>query len=353
VLKLSGVASVLAAGAIVLAIGSAGGQSAAAGARIPKPTISSFTATPTALGYQGGPVTLSAVVGNGATSCTFDANRPVPGLPTTVSCSGGSASTIVTLGANQSNKKFVYKFGLTATGAGGKGTAKAKAVKVTLMPGPANCLTRSFQNTYLAGCDFAGLDLTGANFSGADVAYVDFTGATLTDAVFTGANTQGVTFTNATLTGTDLHGVAYYAYWTSGGVIGTPAALPEYVELIDGYLVTPGARLANADLANADLVATNLSETTFTGANLSNADLHGSGGSQTNFTGADLRGADLTDSQFTIVSNFGGADLSGADLTGAVLTQDVWTNVTWNNTTCPDTTNSDNDGGTCVNNLTP
>lgn len=36
-----------------------------------------------------------------------------------------------------------------------------------------------------------------------------------------------------------------------------------------------------------------------------------------------------------------GANLDGATLVG----------VTWNDTTCPDGTNSDNDGGTCVNNL--
>jgi hypothetical protein len=33
------------------------------------------------------------------------------------------------------------------------------------------------------------------------------------------------------------------------------------------------------------------------------------------------------------------------------LTSARLSRVTWSNTTCPDNTNSDNDGGTCVNNL--
>lgn len=44
--------------------------------------------------------------------------------------------------------------------------------------------------------------------------------------------------------------------------------------------------------------------------------------------------------------NFTNTELNGANLTGANLTA-----VSWVNTTCPDQTNSDNDGGTCVNNL--
>ena len=57
--------------------------------------------------------------------------------------------------------------------------------------------------------------------------------------------------------------------------------------------------------------------------------------SDVDLTDADLGGAFLTD------ANLDGANLDGADLT----------NVTWNNTTCPDATNSDNDGGTCLNDL--
>jgi hypothetical protein len=40
-------------------------------------------------------------------------------------------------------------------------------------------------------------------------------------------------------------------------------------------------------------------------------------------------------------TNLGSANLTGVNLTGA----------TWLHTVCPDETNSDNDGGTCANNL--
>jgi uncharacterized protein YjbI with pentapeptide repeats len=45
-----------------------------------------------------------------------------------------------------------------------------------------------------------------------------------------------------------------------------------------------------------------------------------------------------------------GADLTEADLNGATMTGANVTSVTWSNTVCPDGTNSNNDGGTCVNN---
>ncbi len=48
-----------------------------------------------------------------------------------------------------------------------------------------------------------------------------------------------------------------------------------------------------------------------------------------------------------------GANLTGAFLTGADLTFAHLDGAIWSNTTCPDGTNSDDDGGTCANNLTP
>jgi len=83
----------------------------------------------------------------------------------------------------------------------------------------------------------------------------------------------------------------------SGGISDTPSALPTGWSLVDGYLIGPGADLANAILANANLA------------------------------GANLSGADLSD-----------ADFSGADVSGA----------TYGNTICPNGSNSDDDGDTCV-----
>ncbi len=91
-----------------------------------------------------------------------------------------------------------------------------------------------------------------------------------------------------------------------------------------------GANLNKADLAGAYLDATNLS-----GANLNGAD----------FSGAFLNGADLDN------ANLHGVDLTGANLTGARLTGANLNGVTWSDTTCPDGSKSDDDGGTCVNNL--
>ena len=85
---------------------------------------------------------------------------------------------------------------------------------------------------------------------------------------------------------------------------------------VNGYDIEPGADLSRAELSNADLVRADLSGANLTGANLYNAALNN-------------------------------ADLNGANLTGADHLTSVW----WNNTICPDGTNSDNNGGTCVNNL--
>ena len=70
--------------------------------------------------------------------------------------------------------------------------------------------------------------------------------------------------TDATLSGVDLSG-ADLTNVKSGGITGTPSHLPTNWQLIDGYLIGPGANLGFANLSGVDL------------------------------TGADLTGADLTD----------------------------------------------------------
>jgi len=117
---------------------------------------------------------------------------------------------------------------------------------------------------------------------------------------------------------------------TSGGITGTPAALPLRWTLVEGYLVGPGAVLAGADLAGASMPDVHLAEADLAGANLTGTNLTAS-----RLTHVNLAGGNLTD------ANLSGANLDHANLTGAV----------WNDTTCPDGINSSNDGGTCVNNL--
>jgi streptogramin lyase len=93
--------------------------------------------------------------------------------------------------------------------------------------------------------------------------------------------------------------------------------------------------LLRAQLQNASLVGANLQ-----GANLNGAQLQ----NYSQLEGANLEGANLHRANLT------GANLTGANLTGANLHDATVTGAVWSNTTCPDGTNSDNAGGTCVNN---
>jgi histidinol dehydrogenase len=45
-------------------------------------------------------------------------------------------------------------------------------------------------------------------------------------------------------------------------------------------------------------------------------------------------------------------NLTNATLGNSIVTGEVFSGATWSNTYCPDDTVSDNDGGTCVNDLT-
>jgi hypothetical protein len=98
-----------------------------------------------------------------------------------------------------------------------------------------------------------------------------------------------------------------------------------------------GANFSEADLTDSDGAGVNLSNGNLAGTNLQDGNLF-----DANLTDADLANATLSNVQLSD-ANMTGANLSGANLTGDY----------WGNTTCPDGTNSNNDGGTCVNNLTP
>ena len=122
-----------------------------------------------------------------------------------------------------------------------------------------------------------------------------------------------------------------------------------------GYDLT-GANFSGANLAGANLSSTTLDTgpTNFTGANLSSANL-----SSTELDGANMTSVDLADANLSGSDDFY-LNLTGANLTGAIFEVLVMGNdvsnegsETWSNTTCPDGTNSNNDGGTCVNHLTP
>ncbi|MGA8724989.1 MAG: pentapeptide repeat-containing protein, partial [Acidimicrobiales bacterium] len=118
---------------------------------------------------------------------------------------------------------------------------------------------------------------------------------------------------------------------SSGGILGTPSALPPNWTLVSGWLLGPGANLvhanfsgldlagldlAGADLNSADLDSTDLSGATLTGVS-SGVILGTPSALPTNWTlmGGYLLGpgADL------VVANLSGLDLAGLDLAGANL----------------------------------
>jgi hypothetical protein len=111
----------------------------------------------------------------------------------------------------------------------------------------------------------------------------------------------------------------------SGGITGTPVALPANWQLVDAYLVGP-----DADLAGADEDGINPSNVDHSGASLTNAQ----------FVGANLTEANLSS-----------GNLTEASLQYSTATDANVASATWSNTTCPDGTNSGGDGGTCANDL--
>jgi uncharacterized protein YjbI with pentapeptide repeats len=109
----------------------------------------------------------------------------------------------------------------------------------------------------------------------------------------------------------------------------------------------------DAQFVGAQLTATEFRYSDMSGVNLTNAWIYGGGDwLMVNLSYADLTNAMMYDLDLRY------ANLTGADLTGAALAYlntsygpaDL-TGVTWSNTTCPDGTNSDNNGNTCMNNL--
>jgi uncharacterized protein YjbI with pentapeptide repeats len=154
---------------------------------------------------------------------------------------------------------------------------------------------------YLTSANLTDANLMGADLYKANLTSANLSGVNLTDATVKGSKLQGTVLGTATLTGL-----------VSGGIHGTPASLPSGWALAGTlhYLVGPTANLTNAD-----------------------------------FYGANLAGTDLAD------ANLSGANLTYANLTDANLSSANLSSVLWSYTTCPDGTNSNNDGGTCVNNL--
>ena len=154
----------------------------------------------------------------------------------------------------------------------------------------------------LAGTDLSYADLMNANLTSADVSSATLTGTNLGDATLTSANLAG-----ATLTGANLTGVG------SGGISGTPAALPANWSVTGGFLIGPGADLHGENLAGLGLTGADLSGANLVGTNFIRAIMI-----RAKFAGATLSGANLIYANLTDAS-FAGANLTGAYLSSAIL----------------------------------
>jgi hypothetical protein len=187
------------------------------------PTASAFASNIFTFGVAGGPLTLSAHVGN-ASSCVFGSKEAVAGLPATIGCAKGTVSVSVSLPSNPGAAAVQYEFTLKVIGSGG--SVKARPVTVTVeaqSPGQ-NCLNFSpgadLSYCDLEGADFSGVNLAGANLTNADLTYTDLRGTDLD-----GANLSEPLCSC---------GIGSLADAISGGIIGTPSALPNGWALING-----------------------------------------------------------------------------------------------------------------------
>jgi len=115
-----------------------------------------------------------------------------------------------------------------------------------------------FKNKNFSGGDFSGFNLTKSNFVNCN-----FTNANLHNVNFSQANLAHATLTGADLSGTIFAGATILQSPT-GGLTGTPASLPSGYSLTVGYLVGPHAFLSHADLRGANLAGVNLFKATMT-----------------------------------------------------------------------------------------
>jgi uncharacterized protein YjbI with pentapeptide repeats len=176
-------------------------------------------------------------------------------------------------------------------------------VKGSLIGPGANLINDQLSGAGLSGADLAGAQLDGAGLTGADLSHADLTGASLIGTILTGARLDGTGLASSTLTAV-----------VSGGITGTPAALPVPWMLRAGFLMGPGIDLSGDNLSGRGLAGVDLS-----GADLSRAD----------FTNANLSRAGLAR-----------ANLTSATLTGANLFRARLTGTIWSGTACPDGTSS-------------
>jgi len=116
------------------------------------------------------------------------------------------------------------------------------------------------------------------------------TGTTVVKGKFKGTDFSGVDFTNANLAGANMSG-AKLAGATSGHITGTPASMPKGWQVVSGFLIGPGANLAQANLSGLSFPKANLAGASFYQANLANVDFGHSNLSKASLSSATLTGA--------------------------------------------------------------
>jgi uncharacterized protein YjbI with pentapeptide repeats len=187
---------------------------------------------------------------------------------------------------------------------------------------------------------WAGADLSGTKWHYGTVSESNLTGADLTNADLSRSVLIDDILTNANLTGANLANTVLNNV-LSGGIIGTPSALPDHFVLRNGYLVGPGASLKGANLSGINLADATLRGVSSggivgtpsalpdhfvlrngylvgPGANLVGAVLTGVDLENANLTGANLAHANLTNANLEN-ANLAGVDLYGANLVSATL----------------------------------
>ncbi len=133
-----------------------------------------------------------------------------------------------------------------------------------------------------------------------------------------------------------------------GGFLSGSAGGVGKCSLDDVPVTCSGANLSGDDLRGYDMTGAQLDMAALDDANFSGNLMVGANLTNSTLTNSDLNFVDLTNADLSLV------DFSGADLRGALLvTVSGMSTITWDNTLCPDGTNSDDNGGTCENNLEP
>ena len=196
---------------------------------------------------------------------------------------GASFENAVITGVNFSNTNVASAYFGGVTSGGITGTPSSinnyKLIGGYIVGAAAGTGDVKLSDTVFEGTASELLDFTNTTFQDGDLTGVQFTHIDFTGANFTNTNLTNTVFTNVTFSGI-----------ISGGITGTPSALPDAYKIVSGYILAPQsnlmtANLAGADLSNMDLSGANFRYGSLTGANLSNTNLTGANLSNTTMTG--------------------------------------------------------------------